>query len=190
MTSRTRCAWVTDDPDYITYHDTEWGRPVRDERQLFEMLTLEGAQAGLSWLTVLKRREGYRAAFAQFNIERVASFDAKRAAALREDARIIRNRLKIESTVSNAQAILALHEQGSSLSALLWDCVDGEAQVNHWRSLREVPASTPTSDALAKRLKQHGFRFVGSTICYALMQAVGIVNDHTTDCWCHPDNQP
>ncbi len=181
-----RCAWCGSDALYRAYHDQEWGVPNRDERHLFEMLTLEGAQAGLSWLTILRKREGYRQAFAGFDPQTVARFDAARVAALLADPGIVRNRLKVESTVSNAQAVLALHERGRTLSELLWDFVDGVPRHNTWASLAEVPAKTPDSDRMSRELKRLGFRFAGSTICYALMQAVGLVNDHTIDCYRHP----
>ncbi len=184
--AQVRCAWCGSDALYRAYHDQEWGVPNRDERHLFEMLTLEGAQAGLSWLTILRKREGYRQAFAGFDPQTVARFDAARVAALLADPGIVRNRLKVESTVSNAQALLALHDRGRTLSELLWDFVDGVPRHNTWASLAEVPAKTPESDRMSRELKRLGFRFVGSTICYALMQAVGMVNDHTIDCYRHP----
>ena len=178
-----RCAWCTADPLYVDYHDREWGVPNRDERHLFEMLTLEGAQAGLSWLTILRKREGYRRAFLGFDPQAVARFDGARVAELLADPGIVRNRLKVESTVGNARAVLALHERGETLSDLLWGFVDGAPRQNAWASLAQVPAQTPESDRLSRELKRRGFRFVGSTICYALMQAVGMVNDHTLDCF-------
>jgi DNA-3-methyladenine glycosylase I len=182
---RGRCAWCGADPLYVAYHDQEWGVPNRDERHLFEMLTLEGAQAGLSWLTILRKREGYRRAFAGFDPRVVARFDAPRVDALLADPGIVRNRLKVESTVSNARAVLALHERGETLADLLWGVVDGEPRQNAWASLAQVPATTAESDRMSRELKRLGFRFVGSTICYALMQAVGMVNDHTLDCFRH-----
>jgi len=184
--ARVRCAWCGSDALYRAYHDEEWGVPNRDERHLFEMLTLEGAQAGLSWLTILRKREGYRRAFAGFDPPTVARFDAARVAALLTDPGIVRNRLKVESTVSNAQVLLALHERGQTLAELLWGFVDGVPRHNTWASLAEVPAKTPESDRMSRELKRLGFRFVGSTICYALMQAVGMVNDHTIVCFRHP----
>jgi len=180
-----RCAWCTADPLYVDYHDREWGVPNRDERHLFEMLTLEGAQAGLSWLTILRKREGYRRAFLGFDPDAVARFDGARVAELLADPGIVRNRLKVESTVGNARAVLALHERDETLSDLLWGFVDGVPRQNAWASLAQVPAQTPESDRLSRELKRRGFRFVGSTICYALMQAVGMVNDHTLDCFRH-----
>ncbi len=178
-----RCSWCGTDPLYMEYHDREWGVPNRDECHLFEMLTLEGAQAGLSWLTILRKREGYRRAFAGFDPAIIASFDEGRVAELLSDPGIVRNRLKVESTVSNARAVLALYSRGQTLSELLWGCVDGEPRQNVWANLTEVPARTLESDRLSRELKKLGFRFVGSTICYALMQAVGMVNDHTLDCF-------
>ena len=178
-----RCAWCGTDPLYVAYHDHEWGRPNRDERHLFEMLTLEGAQAGLAWITILRKREGYRRAFLGFDPEAIARFDAARVAELLQDPGIVRNRLKVESTVSNARAVLALYERGETLSDLLWGLADGAPRKNAWSSLSEVPARTAESDRMSRELKRRGFRFVGSTICYSLMQAVGMVNDHTLDCF-------
>ena len=178
-----RCAWCGADPLYVDYHDHEWGVPNRDERHLFEMLTLEGAQAGLSWLTILRKREGYRRAFLGFDPEVIAHFDGARVAELLADPGIVRNRLKVESTVSNARALLALHEQGETLANLLWGFVDQVPRQNAWASLAQVPPRTPESDLMSRELKRRGFRFVGSTICQALMQAVGMVNDHTLDCF-------
>jgi DNA-3-methyladenine glycosylase I len=175
-----RCAWVPDaDPEYVAYHDDEWGVPSRDERHLFEMLTLEGAQAGLSWSTILRKREGYRKAFANFDAAKVARFSRKDVERLLADPGIVRNRLKVESTVNNAQLILEL----DSLSDYLWSFVDGEPLVNRWRKLGELPAETAQSKAMSKDLKKRGFRFVGSTICYAFMQATGLVNDHLVTCF-------
>ncbi len=181
--SPCRCAWVGDARIYRDYHDREWGVPVYDDRQLFEFLTLEGAQAGLSWLTILKKREGYRAAFAAFDPQAVARFDEKRIAELLQNPAIVRNRLKVEATVSNARAFLQVQEEFGSFAAYQWRFVDGRPKQNAWRSLKEVPAGTKISDAFSKDLKQRGFRFVGSTIIYAHMQAVGMVNDHTVDCF-------
>jgi len=180
-----RCAWCGTDPLYLDYHDREWGLPNRDERRLFEMLILEGAQAGLSWLTILRKREGYRRAFAGFDPEPIARFDTSDIARLLADPGIVRNRLKVESAIGNARALLALREQGRNLPDLLWGFVDGAPRQNAWPSLQQVPASTPESDRMSRELKRLGFRFVGSTICYALMQSVGIVNDHTLDCFRH-----
>ncbi len=180
-----RCTWAGDDPLYRAYHDLEWGVPNHDERHLFEMLTLEGAQAGLSWLTLLRKREGYRRAFEGFDPERVARFDEAHIATLLTDPGIVRNRLKVQSTVSNARALLDLHDRGQSLDGLLWASVAGAPRQNARASLADLPARTLESDALSRTLKGLGFRFVGSTICYALMQAVGVVNDHTRDCFRH-----
>jgi DNA-3-methyladenine glycosylase I len=175
-----RCAWVPDaDPKYVAYHDDEWGVPSRDERHLFEMFTLEGAQAGLSWSTILRKREGYRNAFANFDAAKVARFSTQDVERLLADPEIVRNRLKVESTVNNAQRILEL----DNLSDYLWSFVDGEPLVNRWRKLGEVPAETAESNAMSKDLKKRGFRFVGPTVCYAFMQACGLVNDHTVDCF-------
>lgn len=181
--SLNRCGWSGSDPLYCRYHDEEWGVPVHDDRLLFEFLTLEGAQAGLSWITILRKRDAYREAFAGFDPEVVARFDQTKIATLLANPGIVRNRLKVESAVSNARAFLAVQEQFGSFDAYMWRFVDGRPVQNSWKSLAEVPASTPVSDALSKDLKQRGFRFVGSTICYAHMQAVGMVNDHTTDCF-------
>ena len=176
-----RCQWVPlDDPRYLAYHDEEWGVPVHDERHLFEMLTLEGAQAGLSWRTILYKREGYRTAFAGFDARAVARFTPTKVEILMADESIVRNRLKIESTIANARAITALH---MSLDELLWSFVDGVPKVNQWRELTDIPAETPESQAMSKELKRRGFRFVGPTVCYAFMQAVGLVNDHVTTCY-------
>ncbi len=179
----TRCVWAGSDPLYQEYHDYEWGVPVHDDRLLFEFLILEGAQAGLSWITVLRKREAYRAAFENFDPAVVACFDEQKQAALLADPGIVRNRLKVASAISNARAFLQVQEQFGSFAAYLWRFVDGRPIRNAWRSITEVPASTPVSDALSKDLKKRGFRFVGSTICYAFMQAVGMVNDHTIDCF-------
>ncbi len=176
-----RCAWVPDaDPLYVAYHDEEWGLPSRDERHLFEMLVLEGAQAGLSWSTILRKRDGYRRAFAGFDAERVARFGSEDVERLMGDAGIVRNRLKIESAIANARAVLALD---GGFAELLWSFVGGEPKVNRWRTLAEIPAETEESRAMSKELKRRGFRFVGPTVCYAFMQATGIVNDHTVDCF-------
>jgi DNA-3-methyladenine glycosylase I len=175
-----RCAWVPQgDPLYVAYHDEEWGVPSRDERHLFEMLVLEGAQAGLSWSTILRKREGYRKAFAGFDAAKVARFGPRDVERLMGDAGIVRNRLKIESTVANAKA--ALEQEG--LADLLWSFVGGEPKVNGWKTVAEIPAETQESKAMSKELKRRGFRFVGPTVCYAFMQACGLVNDHTTDCF-------
>lgn len=180
-----RCAWCGDDPLYQAYHDEEWGVPLHDDRALFELLTLEGAQAGLSWITVLRKRGSYRAAFAGFDPAAVARFTVEDQAALMQNPGIVRNRLKISSTIDNARAFLAIQAEFGSFDAWLWRFVDGRPIHNSLRSLADAQASTPLSDTLSKALKKRGFRFVGSTICYAFMQAAGLVNDHTTDCFRH-----
>jgi DNA-3-methyladenine glycosylase I len=182
----TRCAWVpTGDPLYVAYHDEEWGVPVHDDSRLYEMLVLEGAQAGLSWATILRKREGYRVAFAGFDPVSVARFGAAEVERCLADPSIVRNRLKIESAVANARATLAVREELGSLDAYLWGFLGGAPRVNRWRTIREVPAETAESRALSKDLKRRGFRFVGPTVVYAFMQAVGLVNDHTVDCFRH-----
>jgi DNA-3-methyladenine glycosylase I len=182
-TDRYRCAWAGSDPAMRAYHDQEWGVPVHDDRVLFEFLTLEGAQAGLSWSTILRKRDGYRKAFARFDPRKVARFDEERVHALMQDPGIVRNRLKIESTVANARALLAVQQEHGSFDAYLWRFVGGQPIRKHRRTLRELPASTAESDAMSKDLKKRGFRFVGSTICYALMQACGLVDDHLRGCF-------
>jgi len=182
---RPRCPWCGDDPLYVAYHDGEWGVPCHDERRLFELLILEGAQAGLSWITVLRKRETYRAAFAGFDPQKIARFDDADRARLLADPGIVRNRLKIEATLGNARAYLALRESGETLDGLLWHFVDGTPVVNRPRRPADVPARTPVSDALSKELARRGFKFVGSTICYAYMQAAGLVNDHLESCFRH-----
>jgi DNA-3-methyladenine glycosylase I len=182
-TPLTRCAWAGSDPLYQSYHDREWGVPVHDDRLLFEFLILEGAQAGLSWITILRKRPAYRSAFAGFDPNLVAAFNDRKVAELLANPGIVRNRLKIESTITNARAFLKVQEEFGSFDAYQWRFVDGRLIRNSWKSLSEIPASTPLSDALSRDLKQRGFRFVGSTICYAHMQAVGMVNDHTVDCF-------
>ena len=181
--TKTRCDWAGKDPIYIAYHDREWGVPVHDDRLLFEFLVLEGAQAGLSWLTILKKRENFRHAFAGFEPAKVARFDRRKVARLLEDAGIIRNRLKIESAITNARAFLKVQREFGSFDAYQWAFVGGKPRRNRWRRIEEVPAHTPESDALSRDLRERGFRFVGSTICYAHMQAVGMVNDHLTGCF-------
>jgi len=182
----TRCAWARlTNPLYLAYHDTEWGVPSHDETHLFEMLVLEGAQAGLSWETILNKRAAYRRAFAGFDAHRVALFDARKQAALLADPGIVRNRLKVAAAISNARAYLAVQEECGSFDRYLWGFVDGRPIQNSWKRLGDLPASTPLSDALSKDLRRRGFKFVGSTICYSLMQAVGLVNDHVTTCFRH-----
>ena len=179
----TRCEWCGEDPLYVAYHDEDWGVPVHDDRTFFEFLILEGAQAGLSWITILKKREGYRKLFADFDPVRVARFRPQRIEKLLQDPGIVRNRLKVESAVSTAKAFLAVQKELGSFDAYIWQFVGGEPKKNAWKSLREIPARTPESDAMSKDLKKRGFRFVGSTICYAFMQATGMVNDHVVDCF-------
>ena len=185
MPPRKRCPWAQT-PLSIAYHDAEWGVPVHDDHRLFEMLTLEGAQAGLSWETILRKREGYRDAFAGFDPGRVARFTAARVERLLTNPAIVRNRLKVESTVGNARAFLVVQREFGSFDAYLWGLAGGAPRVNAWRSMSSVPARTAASDALSRDLSRRGFRFVGSTICYAFMQAVGVVNDHTADCFRSP----
>ena len=178
-----RCWWCGEDPLYQAYHDHEWGVPVHDERDLFEFICLEGAQAGLSWITILRKREHYRLVFDQFDAHRIAHYDEAKIADLLGDAGIVRNRLKVNGFVRNARAYLSMLEQGLSLDQYLWDFVGGESIQNNWRTPQQVPANTPASDAMSKDLKKRGFTFVGSTICYAFMQAAGLVNDHLVDCY-------
>lgn len=182
MREKTRCGWAKGDLD-IAYHDTEWGVPVHDDQKLFEFIILEGAQAGLSWSTILKKREGYRKAFANFDVQKVARFTEARQEQLRQNPDIVRNRLKIAAAVTNAQSFIKIQEEFGSFDAYIWRFVDGKPIVNRWKSLADLPASTPVSDAMSKDLKKRGFRFVGSTICYAHMQATGMVNDHVVDCF-------
>ena len=182
MTTRTRCAWATT-PLSIAYHDAEWGVPVHDDGVLFEFITLEGAQAGLSWETILKKRDGYREAFADFDAVKVARFTPARVERLLQNPGIVRNRLKIDSTVTNAKAFLAVQREFGTFDAYVWGFVSGAPIVNRRRTLKDLPARTPESDALSKDLSKRGFRFVGSTICYAFMQAVGLVDDHAADCF-------
>jgi DNA-3-methyladenine glycosylase I len=183
-----RCAWssLSADPLYLAYHDEEWGVPSRDDRHLFELLVLEGAQAGLSWSTILHKREGYRRAFAGFEIARVAHFGLPDVERLLGDAGIVRNRLKVESAIANARRVLEVQSERGSFSDYLWELVDGEPIVGGWKAPAEIPAETAESRALSKDLKRRGFRFVGPTICYAFMQATGLVNDHVTSCFRYP----
>lgn len=182
---RPRCGWVTSDPLYIDYHDHEWGKPIYDDRQLFEFLILEGAQAGLNWLTVLKKRAHYQKVFLQFDPEKIAALTDHDVEKLMLDAGIIRNRLKINAAIQNARAYLNMLPEVGSLSDYLWEFVNGKPIKNHWHTLAEVPASTLLSDKISRDLKQRGFKFVGSTICYAYMQAVGLVDDHVMTCFCY-----
>ena len=181
----SRCDWATTDPLYIDYHDNEWGKPVYDDRTLFEFLILEGAQAGLSWITVLKKRARYRDVFANFDPHKIACFTEEDVARLMQDAGIIRNRLKIHAAIQNARAYLEVVSEFGNFSDYMWQFVNGKSIKNTWRTLSDVPASTPLSDAMSKDLKKRGFKFVGSTICYAYMQAVGMVDDHLVTCFCH-----
>jgi DNA-3-methyladenine glycosylase I len=178
-----RCPWIGTDPLMLAYHDKEWGVPVHDDRLLFEFMVLEGAQAGLSWLTILRRRDAYREAFAGFDPERIARFDRRKIEALLRNDAIIRNRRKIEGTVQNARAYLALRERGVSLDEFMWKFVDGKPIANRRKSVSQIPASTPVSDVMSKAMKKAGFTFFGTTICYAHMQAVGMVNDHILPCF-------
>ena len=178
-----RCDWLTGDEAYIAYHDTEWGVEVHDDTKLFEMLLLEGAQAGLSWLTVLKRRESYREAYDGFDPAKIAKWDNAKIKALLKNPGIIRNRLKVEAAIINAQAYLKVIEEFGSFDAFIWSFVGNSPIQNSWKDIKEIPATTPESEAMSKELKKRGFKFIGSTICYAFMQAVGMVNDHTVDCF-------
>jgi DNA-3-methyladenine glycosylase I len=178
-----RCVWPGNDPLYIAYHDTEWGVPTHDDRKLFEFLILEGAQAGLSWITILRKRENYRRAFDRFDPEKIARYAPKKIARLMQDAGIVRNRLKIEGAVANARAFLKVQEEFGSFDRYLWQFVGGKPIQNRWKSGKQIPATTVESDALSKDMKRRGFKFVGSTICYATMQACGLVNDHVVDCF-------
>jgi len=182
MTELQRCPWPGGDPLYQRYHDEEWGVPLRDERALFELLLLEGMQAGLSWITILRRREGLRLAFDGFDPARIAAYDSARVAALLADPRIIRNRAKVAAAIINARAFLAVREGGGDFSELIWETVNGQPRQNPWREMAEVPALTEDSKRLSKRLQQLGFKFVGPTICYAFMQSAGLVNDHLVNC--------
>ena len=184
MSGPTRCDWVPlDQPDYLAYHDEEWGVPVHDDVHLFEMLVLEGAQSGLSWSTILRKRDGYRRAFEGFDPEKVARFTPSKVERLLQDPGIVRNRLKVESTIANARAVLDVQQELGSLSDYLWTFVDGKPIVNAWRSLDEIPSETAESRAMSKDMKRRGFRFVGPTVCYAFMQAAGLVNDHVVTCF-------
>ncbi len=184
---KKRCAWCGDDPLYVKYHDEEWGVPIRDDKTLFEFVLLEGAQAGLSWITVLRKREGYRALFDDFDAEKIARYTDKRLDKILLDARIIRNRLKVYGARKNARAFLKVQEEMGSFSNYMWNFVDGQTIQNTWGSLSELPATSPVSDLISKDMKKRGFTFVGSTIIYAHMQASGMVNDHTRDCFRHQE---
>ena len=180
---KIRCPWCLADPDYTRYHDREWGVPLKNSQKLFEFLVLDGAQAGLSWLTILKRREGYRLAFDGFDPEKIARYGAKDIARLMKDERIIRNKLKINSAIENAKAYCRMEEEGKNLSKWLWNWVDGKPIVNHWKTIAEIPSSTGLSENISRELKKKGFGFVGPTIIYAFLQAAGFVNDHLVDCF-------
>lgn len=181
-----RCPWCGDDPLYVAYHDQEWGRPQHDDHKLFEMLILEGAQAGLSWITILRKREGYRRAFHGFDPQQVAQMGEDDVERLMQDSSIVRNRLKINSAIRNARVFLQLQQEHGSFAQWLWAHTDGRSVVNHWQSLAECPASTPLSDSISKALKKAGMNFVGSTVIYAYLQATGVVNDHLLGCHLHP----
>lgn len=180
---KIRCLWARDDPLLIKYHDQEWGVPLHDDTQLFEFLILEGAQAGLSWITVLRKRDNYRKAFDNFDPVKIANYDEKKIEELRNNPGIIRNRLKIQATVTNARAVLDIQNEFGSFDTYIWGFVDGRTIQNKWKRLEEIPSSTPESEAMSKDLKKRGFKFVGPTICYAFMQAVGMVNDHVMGCF-------
>ena len=182
MKSKNNRCWPTEDPLYIKYHDKEWGRPVHNDQKLFEFLILEGAQAGLSWITVLRKRENYRKAFAQFDPKKVARFQKSKIKTLMKNEGIIRNRLKIESTIGNAKAFLKVQEEFGTFDRYIWQFVNHKTKKNHWKTLRQIPARTTESDAMSKDLKKRGFKFVGTTICYAFMQACGLVDDHIETC--------
>jgi DNA-3-methyladenine glycosylase I len=182
-----RCPWAGSDPAYLAYHDTEWGVPLRDERALFELLCLEGAQAGLAWITILRKRDGYRRAFDGFEPARVAAYDEADVARLLADPGIVRNRAKVRSVIANARALLALADAGGSFSDHLWSFVDGRPLVNRWSSLDDVPAETDASRAMSRDLRRRGFSFVGPTIAYAFMQSAGLVNDHLVGCFRHAE---
>ena len=183
MSDTQRCGWCGDDPLYVAYHDEEWGVPCRDSRLLFEFLNLEGAQAGLSWITVLRKRDHYRKVFDEFDPERIAAYGDRKVRDLLDDPGIIRNRLKVNAFIKNARAYLEMESRGEDFSDYLWGFVEGTPVINEFRSLSEIPANTPVSDAMSKDLRKRGFTFVGSTICYAFMQACGMVNDHETSCF-------
>lgn len=185
MTEKKRCQWSVSDPIYAEYHDHEWGVPVRDDRKQFEFLVLESAQAGLSWLTILKRREGYRRLYRDFDVEKVAEFNEARIARMLEDTAIIRNRKKIESSINNAKRFLEVLEDFGNFSDYIWGFTDGKQVVNQFKHLQEIPVTTPLSDRIAKDMKKRGFQFLGSTIIYAHLQATGLVNDHVVDCFRH-----
>lgn len=180
---KQRCQWAGNDPLYIKYHDEEWGAPVHDDQKLFEMLCLEGAQAGLSWLTILRKRENYRKAFSNFDAKKIAKYDSAKVEKLLQNEGIVRNKLKVAAFISNAKCFLEVQKEFGSLDKYIWQFPGGKPIVNHWKTLKELPSMTLESDAMSKELKKRGFKFVGSTICYAFMQAVGMVDDHLVDCF-------
>jgi len=184
-----RCEWCGDDPLYMAYHDEEWGRPVHEDRKLFEMLILEGMQAGLSWITVLRKRENFREAFDNFDPQVVANYDEAKIESLLQNAGIIRNRLKVRSAVTNAQSFLTIQQEYGTFDTFIWQFVGGEPMINHWLHLDDIPTETGAARMMSKILKKRGFKFVGPTICYSFMQACGLVNDHVTECFLHPQNQ-
>ncbi len=181
--SISKCAWAGSDPLYQKYHDEEWGVPVHDDRKLFEMMILEGAQAGLSWITILRKRENYRKAFNNFDAKKIAKYDSKKVKKLLQNEGIVRNKLKIAAAIQNAKCFLEIQKEYDSFDKYIWQFVNGKQIINKWKSLKEIPAKSKESDAMSKDLKKRGFKFVGSTICYAFMQAVGMMNDHTVDCF-------
>lgn len=183
MTNKKRCAWVTDDKIYQDYHDLEWGRPVHDDQKLFEAIVLDAFQAGLSWLTVLKKREAFRKAFENFNIQKVALYNTRQIDILMKDPGIIRNILKLQAAVTNARLVIKLQEKHGSFDKYIWQFVGGKPIINHWKNISQIPTTSPESDAMSRDLKKLGFKFIGPTICYAFMQAMGMVVDHTTDCF-------
>lgn len=180
---KKRCWWCGDDPEYMAYHDNEWGVPLYDDQKLFELLILEGAQSGLSWITILRKREGYRRAFDQFDPQKIAAYDEAKIAELLDNPEIVRNKLKVNAAVSNAKSYLAMQAEGENFSDFLWSFVDGKPQQNAYKTAAEIPALTSTSEAMSKALKKRGFKFVGPTVCYAFMQSAGLVNDHMVDCY-------
>jgi DNA-3-methyladenine glycosylase I len=184
---KIRCSWCKNDPLYMAYHDQEWGVPIHDDKLLFEFLILEGMQAGLSWITVLKKRDAFRAAFSRFDHKKIAQYDKTKVASLLNNAGIIRNKLKINAAIENAKAFAQVKKEWGSFAEYIWHFVEGRPIQNQWKSIRQVPAKTAISDSMSKDLKKRGFKFVGSTICYAFMQAVGMVNDHATDCFRHKE---
>lgn len=185
MSAKKRCQWCGDSDIYQNYHDNEWGVPLFDEQKLFEFLLLEGAQAGLSWITILKKREGYRAAFDNFDVEKIASYDQIKIEELLQNPNIVRNKLKVNSAVKNARALLAMRAEGIDFVEFIWSFIGGSPRINYFQTLSDIPSHTPESDAMSKALKKKGFNFVGSTICYAFMQATGMVNDHEITCFRH-----